>query len=78
MITNVKVSFGNPLYMVLYSACLLTGGWAIGARWGHTSTSVRWLVAATAILLVHDIAIAIASVKVTTKLANRGQANLRR
>jgi hypothetical protein len=56
---NVTIRFSNPFYFVPFSAALLLIGWAIGARWGHSTAAGYALFWAIVVLLIHDVSMAI-------------------
>ena len=53
---NLTVRFSNPLFLAIFSAAILTIGWAIGARWGHSGAAACALFGAVVALLIHDAA----------------------
>ncbi|MBB6147181.1 hypothetical protein HNQ77_005175 [Silvibacterium bohemicum] len=71
---NVRVTFANPFYILLYSAVLLTLGWSIGAEWGHSRTAGWWLLAATLLMLIHDTAMTITIFLISIAFAQRNKA----
>jgi hypothetical protein len=56
---NLTITFSDPHYLVTLSAALLPLGWAIGARWGHTSTADYVLAGAIVALIIHDLTITV-------------------
>ncbi len=74
---NLTVRFSNPFYLTIFSAVLLTIGWAIGARFGHSATAGYALFWAIIALLVHDVvmtaAAALAGYSAAISMNNKGR-----
>lgn len=70
---KVTVRFGNPFFILLYSAALLAIGWTIGTRWGHSLPASLTLLFAILLLLLHDAAIAVLLATAATKAPSSGK-----
>jgi len=56
IVSEMKMTLGNPFLIGIYSAALLSIGAAIDARWGHSAHAAIWMVLIGAgLMVVHDM-----------------------